>query len=296
MGYFANWIGTFHTLTLTAVAGYTYEYVIEKRGYVFSNLMIKKVRRLLIPFIVVSLFWILPLTSFFVEIDSDYLINKFVLGKSPAQLWFLLMLFDVFILFYPLRMMLEKSKLIYLLFPVLYFVGDIMGDSTNNYYQFFTALRYLSFFAMGHLIYRYRHLLFNYRMFNLHQPYILCFLALIHIATYIIYLQDIPRTKTLLMLYLNFGGCLTAMAILLFVGEKVNPNNKLMALLNQNCFAVYLFHQQIIYYTLFFLNGLICPMLHAFINFVVSFGLSLAISVFIRRSGFVRVNLLGEKK
>lgn len=295
--YISNYLSTFHTITLTAVSGYTYEYITEeKRGYLFKNLINKKVRRLITPFLVVSICWILPLTLFFVDIDSDYLINKFVLGKSPAQLWFLLMLFDVFILFFPIRLLLEKSSIFYIVFPAFYYIGITYGEVSNNYYQFFTALRYLSYFALGHLAYKYRKFLFADHKFNLRQPYAMCLLAFIHVILYLVYLQDIPKTKTLLMLYLNFGGCLTAMSILFYVGEKVNPKNKLMTLLNQNSFAVYLLHQQIIYYTFFFFNGLICPMLHAFINFVVSFGLSLAMSVAFRRSRLVRVNVLGEKK
>lgn len=218
------------------------------------------------------------------------------MGKSPAQLWFLLMLFDVFVLFFPLRHLIDKSKMFYLVFPLLYFVAEYFGNASNNYFQFFTSLKYLSFFALGHLSYRYREVLFANSKLNLRQPVFLCFLALIHIVAYIVYLKYIPGTRTILMLYLNFGGCLTAMAILFFVGEKVNPKNKLMAILNENSFAVFLFHQQIIYFTLFYLNGLICPALHAFINFVVSLALSLAISIAIRKNRLVRMYLLGEKK
>jgi len=297
LGIMANWIGTYHTQALTAVSGFTYEYITEKRGgYFWSELLNKKIRRLLIPFIVVSLLWILPLTSFFIEIDSEYIVNKFVQGKSPAQLWFLLMLFDVFMLFFPLRKLLDKSRTFYIVFPLLYIAAEYFGNASNNYFQFFTALKYLSFFALGHLVYRCRDFLFTNGKCKFNQPQVLWLLAIIHVIAYIVYLQDIPRTKTLLMLYLNFGGCFTAMAILLYLGEKVNPKNKLLAILNKNSFALYLFHQQIIYYTLFYLNGQIYPVLHAFINFVVSFVLSLAISIAIRKNRFVRVYLLGEKK
>lgn len=293
---FVTWLSTFHTVALTAVSGFTYEYIIENRGgYFFSNFLKKKIQRLLIPFIAISMLWVLPLTSFFVDIDSDYVVNKFILGKSPAQLWFLLMLFDVFIMFYPLRHLLDKNKLVYLVFPLLYYVGDVYGNVSNDYYQFFTSLKYLSYFAIGHLLFKYREKLFAKGRVNLSKPLILSFLVLIHVFVYILYMQDIPGTKTLLMLYLNFGGCVTAMAILFYLGDRI-PNNKMMTLLSENSFAIYLFHQQIIYYAFFFLNGLVCPMLHAFVNFAVSLGLSLSLSAFIRRNKFVRMNLLGEKK
>ena len=252
--------------------------------------------RLLLPYIFVSILWVLPLTSFVVDIDSEYVFNKFVLGKSPAQLWYLLMLLDVFVLFFPLRRLIEKSNIFYLVIPVLFYLGGRFGDISCNYFQFFTSLRYLSFFAIGHLIYKYRKMLFTQGKHNLHSPLILCLLAVMHVVAYILYLQNIPGMKTLLMMYLNFGGCITAMSILLYIGEKVNHENKLMVTLKGNSFAVYLLHQQIIYYTLLFLNGLVCPILHAAINFVVSLIMSLSLSVILRKSKYVRIYLLGEIK
>ena len=154
LGHISNWFGTFHTHALTAISGFTYEYVIDKRGrYYFSDLFKKKIRRLLFPYLFISIFWVIPLTSIFIPVDSDFIVNKFVLGKSPAQLWFLLMLFNVFVLFFPLRHLLEKSSIFYVLFPFLYFISIAFGDLSNNYFQFFTSIKYLSFFAIGHLIY-----------------------------------------------------------------------------------------------------------------------------------------------
>lgn len=297
LGHISNWFGTFHTHALTAISGFTYEYVIDKRGrYYFSDLFKKKIRRLLFPYLFISIFWVIPLTSIFIPVDSDFIVNKFVLGKSPAQLWFLLMLFNVFVLFFPLRHLLEKSSIFYVLFPFLYFISIAFGDLSNNYFQFFTSIKYLSFFAIGHLIYKHRKLLFTNDRCNLRQPLVLCTLALIHVIAYLLYLFNLPGTKTLLMLYLNIGGCFTATAILLYLGEKVNPNNKLMNAFSSNSFGVYLLHQQIIYFTLFYLNGIICPALHAIINFVVSLVLSLVLSALLHKIKFIRIYFLGEKK
>ena len=155
------------------------------------------------------------------------------------------MLFDVFMLFYPIRLLLEKSKFFYLVFPTLYVVCCVYEDASNNYYQIFTSLQYLSYFALGHIIYKYRTHLFENDRCNLRQPYVLCILVIIHIAVYILYLQNIPQLDSLLMLYLHFGGCFTAVAVLLYIGDKVNPKSKLLQLLNKNSFAIYLLHQQI---------------------------------------------------
>lgn len=296
LGYFSQWISTYHTITLTALSGFTYEYIIDRRGgYFFSDLLHKKTKRLLMPLLLVSVLWVIPLTSYFAEITPDFVVNKFLLGKSPSQLWFLLMLFDVFVMFFPLRILISKSKWFYLLIPLLYVLGYVMGNQDNNYYQYFTALCFLSFFAIGHLAYRYKEKLFSLNK-CLANPQVLITLLLIHVFAFILYLHDIPKTKTLLMLYMNFAGCLTVMAVLFYLGNRINQQGKLMSILNANSFAIYLFHQQIIYYSLFFLNGLINPIFHVVINFVASLVLSLVVSTVIRRIGFLRIYMLGEKK
>ncbi len=297
LGYISQWISTYHTITLTAISGFTYEYIVDKRGgYLFNELLKKKTKRLLIPYFLVSVLWVIPLTSYFADITPDFVINKFVLGKAPSQLWYLIMLFDVFVMFFPLRLLINKSKWFYLLPPMLYVLGSLIGDQTNNYYQFFSALRFLSFFAIGHLVYQYKEKLFSIKRISLGNPQVLITLLLIHVFVFILYLQDIPKTKTLLMLYMNFAGCLTIMAALFYIGERINQQGKFMSMLNDNSFAIYLFHQQIIYYSLFFLNGLMNPVLHAFVNFVVSLALSLVFILVFRKVGFLRIYMLGEKK
>ena len=296
LGLIADWIGSYHTQALTAISGLTYEFICEKRGgYLFPDLLAKKVKRLLVPYVLISIFWVIPLTALFVDVDTRYMVDKFALGKSPAQLWFLLMLFDVFVLFHPLRPLVVKSKWGYLVFPLLYFGSGLVFSGTGNYFQIPRAMQYLSFFAMGHAVYRYRDILFTGRI-NLRQPWVLTLLLVMHVAAFLLYLQHIPRTATLLKLFLNFEGCLAAVAILLYLGDKVKPENKMLALLSKHSFAVYLLHQQIIYFTLYYLNGLVCPALHAAINFVVSLAVSLLLSVALHKSRIARMCFLGAKK
>lgn len=296
LGHIADWIGTYHTQALTAISGFTYEFICEKRGgYMFHDLLAKKVKRLLVPYVLISIFWVIPLTSLVVEVDTRYVIDKFVLGKSPAQLWFLLMLFDVFVLFHPLRLLVERSKWFYLVFPLLYFGSGLVLGGAGNYFQIPRALQYVSFFALGHAVYRYRDTLSTGRC-NLRRPWVLALLLVLHVAAFLLYLQHIPRTATLLNLFMNFGGCLAAVAILLHLGNKVGQKSKLLTILSRHSFAVYLLHQQIIYFTLYYLNGLVCPALHAAINFVVSLAVSLLLSVALHKMRIARVYFLGEKK
>ena len=93
---------TFQLPTFVLISGYLYSYL-RKIKSAYSNYLIfvkNKAYRLLLPYVVVSIFWILPFTIFLSPCCSffDYF-EKFVLCGSADQLWFLIMLFDVFIIF-----------------------------------------------------------------------------------------------------------------------------------------------------------------------------------------------------
>lgn len=65
-------------------------------------------------------------------------------------------------------------------------------------------------------------------------------------------------------------------------------------LLSKNSMTIYLFHQQIIYFTILWLNGKVNPYVNSFINFVVSLFLSSLISTMLMKFKVTRI-LIGEK-
>ena len=101
LGTLATWLGTFHVQGFTLISGYIYYYIKnEKKGYQdFSKYITNKFKRLLIPYISISLFWVIPFGILFYSYGSVDILIKYVLGESPSQLWFLLMLFNVFVIY-----------------------------------------------------------------------------------------------------------------------------------------------------------------------------------------------------
>ncbi len=297
LGYFSDWVGSFHVYAFVTISGFIYEYIIETRGGYNSIkvLAYKKARRLLCPYIFTSLLWTIPLTSFFVDIDLSNLVHKFLLGKSPAQLWFLLMLFNVFILFYPIRELVNSSFLFYALVPILYIIGYMFENSSFNFFQIFTGMKFLFFFTLGHFLYKYRTVFFNDKRISLSNLKFLIFLLALNLYAYFLYLSDVLGFKTLLLLFLNIEGSIAVMSILMLLGNRVDPYNKIYKTIKDNNFAIYLLHQQIIYFSLYFFNGYIFPYAHAILNFVISSFLSLLISIYLRRYKYVRLYVFGER-
>ena len=94
---------------------------------------------------------------------------------------------------------------------------------------------------------------------------------------------------------LNITGALMAFVILQKIADKVKwKNSKLFGFLSKKSMPVYLFHQQVIYIFVTWLNGSINPYLHAGINFIGTMVVSLLISIILMKFKWTRI-LIGEK-
>ena len=65
--------------------------------------------------------------------------------------------------------------------------------------------------------------------------------------------------------------------------EKVKTSGKVYRLLEGNSFGIYLFHQQIIYFTIVWLNGLVHPIVQVALSFVIAICISLMMSMVLKK-------------
>ena len=86
-----------------------------------------------------------------------------------------------------------------------------------------------------------------------------------------------------------------AFSILELIGENCNwQNSRTVMALADNSMTIYLFHQQIIYFVIVALNGIVTPVINAFANFTISLAASAIIASILKKWRIIRV-LLGEK-
>ena len=97
-----EWLGTFHVHCFTLISGFIYAYLRFETGkyQAFGFFLKGKAKRLLIPYALTSVLWAAPAYIYYYDTDLQTVVNKYVLGISPSQLWFLLMLFGVFMIAY----------------------------------------------------------------------------------------------------------------------------------------------------------------------------------------------------
>ena len=291
------WMNSFHVYGFVLVSGYLFYFLkCEREKYLnFVQLACNKVKRLIVPFIFVSIFWAIPFARYYLHTEAIEIFKNYVLGISPSQLWFLLMLFFVFVLFYPLTNFFEEHNVEgTLTVLVIYGMGFVGAIVFPNIYQIFTACTYLPLFWLGFKIRQYG----SQRMMKIPSVvWIVSDVLLFNLIQYISGLDGIG-IKILnlgLTFILHIIGAMTAFVVLQKLANKVKwKESTWFTYLSENSMIVYLFHQQIVYVFITLLNGIVTPYLHAAINFVGAMLISLMISTLLMKFKWTRF-LIGEK-
>ena len=293
----ASWLDTFHVYGFTLVSGYIFYYLKEENGkYVqFTGFIKSKIKRLILPYFFVTIIWVAPHNYIWNEFDLVLAIEKYLLGYAPSQLWFLLMLFNVFILAWLLSVFLIKYDL-GAIFVGIIFVGiGLLGSYFfPNYFQIWTSFKYIIFFIVGFKLRQ------NSPKFLMKIP---CFIWVIS-SLIMFYASNLLRQNEfiickILSLGFTFGGNIIGALMSFFVLQKVAwkmPffNKMLVKYLSEYSMTIYLFHQQFIYWFISAFNGIINPYLHVIVSFVGAIMCSVLLSKILKKYQLTRF-LIGEK-
>lgn len=296
--YLSIFIGGFHIYGFALVSGYIFYYLkIEKNKYQdYLQFILRKIKRLIVPFIFVMLCWVLPINQIFFKYNTSDIIFRFLLGTNPSQLWFLLMLFWVFVIFWPIAHWIDHycfGGIIIMFF--FYLLGTVGSNICPNYYMIWTACRYVLFFGCGFFIRK-----FKMESLSKKNPLIFascyCLIFAIYKITYNV--GDVSNIHKIysygIECIFHLVGSITVFFILQRLAEYFNVNGGKSTKLAQYSMPIYLFHEQIIYIVIGLLNGKINIYILSIICFVVSVSGSYIISKVLFKWKFTRI-LIGEK-
>ena len=254
LAYLCNFLLKFHTPAFTFLSGYLFYYLrYEKGKYRTSKQDIPhRAKRLLIPYGLL-LFWVVPFHFLFEGGTLSRAFNKYVLMIAPTQLWFLIMLFGVFVIFYVISDRLSKRPAVnFLLFYGIYGCATVASMIVADYFQIWTILKSLLFFYFGFAV---RQGLFQKRTMRI-APY---FLAILYGALiYVDYKFLSGGTTITKMLSAALDPIMSLVGITAFVflfaqWSSVLERSKLFRLIVRFNFPIYLFHQQLVYIPLQYL-------------------------------------------
>lgn len=295
LGVFAQWLNTFHVPVFVFTSGYLYAYLKgETNRYESTSVVIaKKAKRLLVPYAFACVVWVVPFWVFFN--GTDQVVDKYLLAGSPSQLWFLVMLFMVFLLFELLwkllgRRMLAVSIRTVACPAVLYCCGCVLGGTLPvDVGQIASACRFACIFWVG-MAFR----VLPTQVFWKIPPVVpfashsLLFALALFVGTKEGAVFSVASIT--LWLVVRLAGVAMAIAVLGRAFARFGAmESRWGGILAKSCFGVYLFHQQVVQVVISMFNvSSIPPLALALACFVVSLVVSLEITVVLRRFRFTR--------
>lgn len=243
-----------------------------------------------------SIIWVIPNEILFKGYDTTTIFHSFVLGEAPNQLWFLLMLFGVFILFWPARKLaINKPFLTVIYVFILYVCGLIGSNYIHNVFQIWTACQYVLFFYLGFIYYKWRD-----KFIGKVSPLIWLFIDILLFVTYE-FMQSsstiLSMTHLLNGIVLRIVGCVMAVEVINYLLPCVISNDGIFSNISNRSMGIFLFHQQVIYYSIY----IFCykfgwaPVPCILLNFIASVTVAYLITKLLMKIKFTRL-MIGEKK
>lgn len=280
---------TFPIYVFVFVSGYLFYYLkFEIKKYrSFNKDIIKRAKRLLLPYIIVSALWVIPFNIYFFDNFSlTSIFKKFILAQGPAQLWFLVMLFGLFGIFYLLSNFFEKNNFFVCLAfcGIIYCIGILSFAVLDNSLQLGRIGEMFVFYFMG-FYFRKKQENFFYKI-----PTIIYFiLSILFFSFNYFYLSG--KEGVIYSLLNNITSLIcslmgTVFFVVLFseFSWSTIQKNKFFLFLKKHSFVMYMIHQQLIYITISLFNSSLGTMSLVIVNIIFSFVGSALISVLISKT------------
>lgn len=296
LGTFSTWLSTFHVPMFIFASGYIHSYLRRETKH-YGNIisvLARKTKRLIIPYTLVSLLWAIPMYCLF--FGSRNLIEKFLLMKSPSQLWFLPMLFWQFVVieviwhFKP--SILKRPTLLFSIIAIVISLeSSIIFHLTGGVFQIASACQYFVIFYAGWAFRAAR----TERFWRLSASIIVLIELTLFAAWYLLSIHEgiiFALGEHILSPIVRLAGC----AMVLSVAGKFRnvSSGRVRKRLERNSFGIYLFHQQLVWIILYFLNvSTISPLLTASIAFIFSLLVSSTMTDLLQKCQFGKA-ILGK--
>ena len=296
-GLIASYVYTFHVPMLVFVSGAIYYYCrINKEKYSsIKSLIINKFKRLILPFLFVGIIYSIPIKYIIGMTEGNIFSNikSFILGSNTGHLWYLLMLFDIFIIFYLYEKFILNRKYSIVLNLILFSILYISSGFFTNIFQINRAIQYSIFFYLGYEFFRSKDKLIL-KLEKLKSKSILIMTpVLITISLVLILVSKMKLSNIMLSKFFSLINvviaiiCITICYLIVYLINNRMKNiiikekiDKLINIIGKYSFSIYLLHEPIIFIILYFIaNKYISPNILVMVCLSISVSLSMLISV-----------------
>lgn len=148
------WAYSFHMPAFIALSGAVAFLQREKVFARFDDMVIGKARRLLVPYVLAGLFFMLPAKllggGYSLQTYPVAIKNFLSLVSDAGHLWFLYALFWCYVLFYPLyKLFYVRYKSVFAVLAVSVFLYLVLSNVPNNFLQWQSGVYNCIWFALG---------------------------------------------------------------------------------------------------------------------------------------------------
>ncbi|CEN94054.1 MAG: acyltransferase [Paeniclostridium sordellii] len=245
------YVNSIHMQIFVFVSGIVYCYGVKKRKKygTYKSLVKEKFVRLVVPYIFVGLFFVIPI-GIILGIDKykdGYLFSsiKLLTGYYSGHLWFLLMLFMIFLIFG----LVEKNinKINWKFCVVILFILQLVSNKLTSIFYINKVFYYAIFFYLGYLLYINIDKIPNIKTKKTYN--IILFLTILGIISILIYCKrniNYEIIIALINLIISLLGILQMYNLTLLIDTK-QQECRTIQFLKKNSFNIYLFHEPIIF-------------------------------------------------
>ena len=232
-------IYSFHMPAFVAISGALF-FSLKQKGKYNNKMqfMRNKIHRLLLPYICLTIFMVIPIMCYIGEdMSLNTIINNYVFAENPRHLWYLFMLFFVFLISNTVYDVNKKYPrgVMFSLF-VLFYVGSYFPLK----FQLYNIAKYIFYFYLGGILYENRNA-FKNKIGSISLIIVLFFLFII-----LFFLHE--KTKIMNNQTGSMLLALSAMLLLFYCAKKMSEHQlPFINLLSKNSYGIYLFHPMLNY-------------------------------------------------
>jgi len=241
---------SFHMPLFFVLSGMVAFLTQQKTFVSFDRMVINKFKRLIIPYILWGLFWMIPLRAIAHVFNSENInrgITSLFTLTNGSHLWFLPALFGVFICFYPFYLVYRRTGSFMAVGILSFIFTNIMGLVPIQFLNFQKVLLYFIYFATGFVV---GGLLYV----NNESRIKISFVGLLSISLTSVILLILAQFRYALNLtplnVLVMGVCIYSFSLMITRYTKIT-DSKVYDLINRNCMRIYLFHDPLNFPILF---------------------------------------------
>lgn len=277
----AIFINSFHIQTFCMASGYLYFY--NKLNNNNKNndfdFIINKIKKLIIPYLLICMFWVIPFNVYFSKVNYFSNLCNILLGIKCGQLWFLVMLFDIFIIF---CLFFKKQAFTYKELAIVFLLStigsQILFKLEFNYFQIAVAVQFIFYFYLGGFILNNEKKITKTKIVLI----LICLIILIPVS----YIKTKFSLIQILIKFISILKSALEVVIIYIIASKLATKIfkfKIYKVFEKNSFGIYLFHQQILYVILFIINGKFNVYIQLSITFIMCLIMSLVITLVLKQ-------------